>query len=187
MDNYRLSKFTDSLYICGFMGTGKSTLGKKLAVKLDKPFIDLDSEIEKRAAMSIPEIFQKQGEAAFRSMEWEVLKDITKTFKGVIALGGGTLQEQRIVDHIKLSGLLIFLDTPFATVLDRVKRNKNRPLLLDEQGQVKEDDVLQNDLSTLLEKRRPLYEQAQIKIKRSEYEDLDQLVEDLSRRIARYV
>ena len=187
MNDYKLSLYKDSIFICGFMGTGKSTVGKKLAELLEKDFFDLDQEIVNRAGMSIPEIFEQKGEEEFRKLEWKALYDLTQKVKGVIALGGGSLQNQHIIDHLKLYGLLIFLDTPFATILDRIFSDTNRPLLLDDEGNPKSKEQLTEDLNTLMQNRLPYYSQAQISIASDQYSNVDELVIDLKKKIARYV
>jgi len=80
---------SENLVITGFMGTGKSTIGKKIAAKLKREFVDTDAEIERRAGMSIPEIFEVQGEAAFRAMETELARELATREKLVISTGGG--------------------------------------------------------------------------------------------------
>ncbi len=180
-------KFSDSIFLCGFMGTGKTTIGKKLAERVQAEFIDLDKEIEKKDGRSIPEIFSEDGEAYFRELEWRTLKTMLPETKGIYALGGGSLQNQRVVDHIKLFGLLIFIDTPFEVLLERIRKDASRPLLLDKDGNIKQDSELRTDLTHLYNKRKPLYEQAQIKLMRDQYASVDKLIDDLIKRASRHV
>ena len=187
MDSYRLKKYDGSIYLCGFMGTGKSSVGIQLAKALDQAFKDLDTEIIRKAELSIPEIFERQGEDVFRKLEWKTLYELTQNYKGVLSLGGGSLQSQNIVDHLKLYGLLIFIETPISEIVHRIGDDQNRPLLRNEDGSIKESAVLMQDLLALYEKRLPLYEQAQIKITTTDFSSIEEIVADLKERIARYV
>jgi len=135
-----------------------------MAEKLSLPFLDLDERIEQEAGKSIAEIFEEERESAFRKMERDALLDVVRNFKGVVALGGGTLQNQHIVDHIKVNGLLIFIETPFSVIFQRIMNEPHRPLLLDEEGSLKDKEVLKKQLNSLYRKRLPFYEQAELKI-----------------------
>ncbi|MEX2478890.1 MAG: shikimate kinase [Gracilimonas sp.] len=177
----------ESVFICGFMASGKSTLGKALAKKLDREFIDLDKIIEKREGMSIKQIFNKIGEAYFREKEWEYLLDLTRNFKGVVALGGGALQNQRVVDHLKIHGLLIFLDTPMEEVVERVFASEERPILFDEAGKIKSKESLFKELKTLYSGREEFYKQAQITIKTPLFTTVQEMAEAAKDKITRHV
>jgi len=135
-----------------------------MAEKLSLSFLDLDERIEQEAGKSIAEIFEEEGESAFRKMERDALLEVVRNFKGVVALGGGTLQNQHIVDHIKVNGLLIFIETPFSVIFQRIMNEPHRPLLLDEEGSLKGKEVLKKQLNSLYRKRLPFYEQAELKI-----------------------
>lgn len=169
------------------MGAGKTTIGQKLAQKLGCTFMDLDDKIIEIAGQSIPEIFEESGEAAFRTTERRALLDAARNFKGIVALGGGSLQNQHLLDHIKLNGLLIFIETPVSVILDRISNDENRPLLLDDQGNPKDEDTLRKDLKTVYERRLPFYEQAEIKILDDGSLSPDELVETLGKKIRNHV
>lgn len=169
------------------MGTGKSTIGIQLAGSLDRSFKDLDSEIEEMAGMAIPDIFKKDGEEAFRKMEWKKLYELSQHYKGVLSLGGGTLQNQRVVDHLKLYGLLIFIETPMDEIIHRISEDKNRPMLLNEDSTEKDTTTLIKDMTALYKKRLPLYSQAQMSVRTSEFSSVEEIVNSLKDRIARYV
>lgn len=147
------------VFLCGMMGSGKSTIGKILAGELEATFKDLDDLIEKKANMSIPIIFEKLGEDSFREAEKNTLIEESQRNEGILALGGGSLQNQHLVDHVKLQGWLVFLDTPLSTLVERLKNSKNRPLISDKTTQ-----ELENQLNRLMRERLPLYSQAHIKI-----------------------
>lgn len=151
----------EKIFLWGMMGSGKSTIGKQLAEKLDIPFIDLDESISKVDGMSIPEIFQERGESFFRELERETLQKVIKenqTF--VLATGGGTPCFYDNAQWMNKAGLTIYLeiDTP-ALVARLVEQPGKRPLL-----QSIEDLQLMGHLNQLLEDRSVFYEQAHKKI-----------------------
>lgn len=187
MNDYRLARFKDSIFICGFMGTGKSTLGLELAKSLQFPFIDLDHYIEEKERSSIAEIFTEKGEPYFRALEWKYLLELTKDFKGVVSLGGGALQNQRVIDHLKLHGILVFIETPMDVILERVMRNKKRPIVLDKDGKLKSQETLFTDLKTLYSSREGLYKQAQVKFVTDKNSAKDEQVRKLIEKIKRHV
>jgi shikimate kinase len=180
-------KVPDIIFLCGFMGTGKTTIGQKVSSRLERPFLDLDDRIIERANKSIPEIFESGGEEEFRTVERQALMEVCRNFEGIVALGGGSLQNQHLLDHLKLNGLLIFLETPFSILMDRIYQDTNRPLLLDEQGNVKEREALEEELRFLYDDRLPLYRQAAISIRMEAGESPDEQVEILMKKIRNHV
>lgn len=187
MNDYRLKNFDGSIYLCGFMATGKSSVGKELARLLEKPYTDLDSKIEQQEGRPVKNIFEQKGEAYFRKKEWECLLDLTRTFRGVVSLGGGALHDQRVVDHLKVHGLLIYLKTSLDVIIDRVMRNKKRPIVLNEQGELKSRETLYAELKTLYSEREPLYEQAQITLHGNHNTQKKDQAVKLVEKIKRYV
>ena len=170
------SELIKPIFLCGMMGSGKSTVGRELAKKLNVPFLDLDHLIEKKEQMTIPEIFKQKGESAFRITEKELLANYSQTAKGVLALGGGALQDQRTVNHLKSLGWLVFLDCPRSVLFERLNNSKNRPML-------STDEDLKNRISHLLEKRLPFYRQAQFIIhtaRLTEDEVANEIVKNIS-------
>jgi shikimate kinase len=137
------------------MGSGKTTIGRLLAQHLGWIFVDLDTKIEERAGLSIPQIFERQGEPAFRELEFDVLKRglgqiAAEKRAAVVALGGGTITQPRSLELLRESrGLLVWLDCPVEELLARCATVTNRPLFRDEAG-----------FRALYAQRRPLYEQA---------------------------
>lgn len=150
-------KRKQALFLCGMMGTGKSLIGKYLAKKLNIPFTDLDTKIESETGKKIPQIFEEKGESGFRKIERNTLVNYLNYPNGVLALGGGSLQNQELVDLIKNCGILIFIDTPIETLLSRLKRSRRRPMIngLD----LHELEML---IKKLIEERKPFYNQADI-------------------------
>jgi shikimate kinase len=116
-----MKKYASRIYLCGFMGAGKTTAGRLLAKRLKYIFVDLDKYIEKKEHKTISSIFSKFGEAGFRNLERQYLEELSSWQNVVIALGGGTLKDQETVGFIKNSGLLIYINVDLSTVLERVK------------------------------------------------------------------
>ncbi len=118
------------IYLIGFMGCGKSSFGKRLAKKLDYPFVDLDDAIEERAGKSIDEIFQMEGEAAFRKMEQEELLSTLIHKKAVIATGGGTPCFEDNMDFMNSEGVTVYLRMSPLSIAHRLEQAKRvRPLV----------------------------------------------------------
>lgn len=150
-------KRTPGLYLVGFMGAGKSTVGSALADELGWPFIDVDAEIEKREGISISELFANRGEAAFRDIETEEIRKCVHAVQSgvpsVIALGGGAFTQPRNWDLLENNGVTIWLDCPFDIVCQRLDGDRTRPLA--------EDRVR---FARLFEDRRPLYGRADFRV-----------------------
>jgi len=120
------------IFLVGMMAAGKTTLGKLLADKLGIPFFDLDDEVEKKAGRSINDIFEKEGEAAFREIESSTLNDILEKFEGdfVLAAGGGTPVFHDGMAKMKNAGLVVFLEADVELLIDRLYHDRNnRPLI----------------------------------------------------------
>ena len=118
------------IYLTGFMGAGKTSVGGTLSEALGYPMLDLDREIETRPALAIREIFEKWGEAAFRDLEHECLKETARLESAVVATGGGTMTFPRNVALIRQLGVSVWLNPSFATIVDRIggRGRMNRPL-----------------------------------------------------------
>lgn len=168
------------LFLCGMMGSGKSTIGEKLAQKLRVPFHDLDNLIEKKSGNSIPDIFEKEGEERFREIEKDLIIQFSQTAEGVIALGGGTLQNQQIIDHIKLNGWLVYLDCKPDTLYNRLKDSSNRPMI----SSLRKEN-LKLKISALLNDRVKFYEQAHFSVECSD-RDIDEILEELIQKLKIY-
>ena len=115
--------------LVGLMGAGKSTVGRRLAVRLRLPFVDADSEIETAAGMSIPDIFARFGESYFRDGERRVIARLMDGEQRVIATGGGAFVDDRTRETILARGYAVWLDAKPAVLADRVSRRATRPLL----------------------------------------------------------
>lgn len=141
-----------NIVLVGFMGTGKTTMGKRLAKRLGYYFIDMDSQIEIEQKSKISEIFTEHGEPYFRKLETQLLHHLLSVKNTIISTGGGVVGNSENMIVMKQIGKVIYLDTPIEEILERLKRTKNRPLLNAENPD--EKAVL------LLEQRAPLYKQA---------------------------
>jgi len=128
-------KRTPGIFLVGFMGSGKSTVGRVLAEELGWGFADLDEDIEKREGMAIAEIFDSRGEAEFRKAETAALRERVRMVEGgrpwVIALGGGAFLNEENFQMVSNNGVTVWLDCSFATVERRLAGYGRRPLTRD--------------------------------------------------------
>jgi len=118
-----------NIFLVGLMGAGKTTIGRALARKLNKRFIDSDHEIEARTGVSIPVIFEIEGEASFRQREAEVIRELTAQQGIVLATGGGAILRPENRACLKNGGTVIYLHASVDSILQRTSRDKSRPLL----------------------------------------------------------
>ena len=126
-----------NLVLLGMMAVGKTTLGKIVAKKQELKFIDIDASIEKKNSMTIKEIFKKKGEKFFRMEEEnEILKSLEKN-NCVIALGGGAFMNKTVRENILKNAISIWLNVDIKTLNQRIKWNRKRPLLKEENNQKK--------------------------------------------------
>jgi shikimate kinase len=145
-----------SVVLVGMMGAGKSTIGRRLAARLRLPFLDADNEIEAAAGMSIPDIFETHGEPDFRDGEARVIARLLDNGPAVIATGGGAFMREETRNRIRDKAVSIWLKADADTIMKRVKRRADRPLLQTE------DPVA--TVSRLLEAREPVYQGADLTI-----------------------
>lgn len=118
-----------NLYLVGFMGTGKSTIGRLVARRLGFQLVDSDHEIEFKAGRTIAEIFAQQGEPAFRVMEREFVRGGHPASRTVVACGGGLVVQPGMLDELQRRGVVVCLHASLPTVLERTRRSRVRPLL----------------------------------------------------------
>ena len=145
-----------SLVLVGMMAAGKSSVGRRLGVRLGLPFVDADTEIEKAAVMTIPEIFSTHGEPYFRAGEARVIARLLDGGPQVLATGGGAFMNADTRGAIRAKGISIWLKADFDVLLKRVKRRTDRPLL---QG-----DEAAETLRRLMEERYPTYAEADLTV-----------------------
>ena len=131
----RAGQIPPRIYLTGFMAAGKTTIGSALAELLDRPFVDLDQEIERRTGERVREIFARHGERAFRDLEHESLQRTADLAQGVIATGGGAMAHERNRQVIRRLGVSVWLDPGLETLLSRLRRSlrSDRPLFRDEE------------------------------------------------------
>lgn len=142
-----------SIALIGFMGTGKTVVGKTLAERLGKEFLELDALIEQKAGKTIPEIFQREGEEAFRQLEIEAAKQVSQRKNVVIACGGGVVLNKINIDRLKKESLLVYLKASPEVILRRTSSDTSeRPLL--------KADNKASTVNELLRFRKPFYERA---------------------------
>ncbi|MER1988334.1 shikimate kinase [Solibacillus isronensis] len=116
------------IYLVGFMGCGKSAIGRRLSFFLKMPYYDMDHEIVRQQGMTIPEIFEKYGEAHFRKIETEFLKNF-RDEACIIATGGGVAMNEENRRIMRQTGLVFFLDAKFEDIYMRIRNDKNRPIV----------------------------------------------------------
>jgi len=143
-----------NIVLTGFMGTGKSAVGKEISRRLSLRFIDIDHEIEKAEAMPIKDIFAKKGETYFREIETEMIRKFSAEKKVIIATGGGAVLREENLAALRENGTIFCLAARPETIHDRTGRNDDRPLL-------KGDDRMRKIIE-LLSSRSLLYAQAGI-------------------------
>jgi shikimate kinase len=158
------------VYLVGFMGSGKSTVGAALARELNWPFIDLDNTIEAAEGRTIREIFEAEGEAPFRTIEHAVLTEASKTEPAVISLGGGTFVQKPNLEFIRqVDGVTIWLDCSIAVLRHRCSGMTNRPLFRDPAS-----------FEQLYQQRLPYYQLADYRIS-TETRSPDEVVKQIVR------
>lgn len=169
----------DNVILTGFMGTGKTSLGKLLATKLGRPFIDIDKKIEDETQMSIPKIFEQYGEAHFRELEKKAVKELSQRRGLVIATGGGTIKDEENIRLLKNSGVMICLTTEPEEILNRTARRGERPVL-DGGG----DERLET-IKRLLAERKQYYDRADYHVDTTEWSPI-QIVDAICRYLRQF-
>ena len=145
------------IFLTGFMGSGKTTIGKKIARKIDRPFYDCDQEIEKQTNCSIPDIFRYEGEQKFRKDEQQIISGLAGILRpAVIALGGGALMQESNLEIVKKHGQLIYLKSHPDVIWQRVRLNRDRPLLISGQKVLSKEEFDQK-ISGLMADREKGY------------------------------
>lgn len=152
------------IFLIGFMGSGKSTMGRTLASELNLTFIDLDSFLEEKYFRTIPQIFAEEGEERFRKKERNVLEEVCSFDNVIVATGGGAPCFFDNMDLMNESGFCVFLDVEISSLVNRLIHAKTeRPLI-----KGKSTEELREFIEGLLAKRRPFYEKARYILKGSE-------------------
>jgi len=151
-----MTRLTRTVALVGMMGVGKSSVGRRLAARLDVPFRDADSEIEAAAGCSINEIFDRYGEEAFRAGERKVIARLLGLPPHVLATGGGAYIDDEIRNLVKRTAISVWIKAPLDLLVERVQRRDTRPLLRN--GDPREI------IGRLLKTREPIYATADIHV-----------------------
>ncbi|HVS52257.1 MAG TPA: shikimate kinase [Opitutaceae bacterium] len=141
-----------NLYLVGFMGTGKTTVGRAVAHKLGFALLDSDHEIERLRGRTIPEIFAQEGEPAFRVMEREFVERGHPAERTVVSCGGGLVVQPGMLELLKTKGVVVCLHASIETILERTARHQHRPLLVTENPEER--------IRTLFAQREPVYKRS---------------------------
>ena len=165
----------ENISLIGFMGTGKSSVGKLLASRLGFSFTDLDAEIEAKCNMTIPEIFDQYGEDYFREKEKETLKELVARKNAVIATGGGAVKDAENLSLLKKSGFVIALTASAEVIYERTARIGERPLLDNATETERKQRIVD-----MLEERKKFYEQADYAIDTDELSPM-QVADDIAK------
>lgn len=140
---------SNNIFLIGPMGAGKTTIGRQLAQLLGKRFIDADHEIENRTGVSIPTIFDIEGETGFREREASAIDDLSHGENLVLATGGGAVMRESNRSVLRERGIVVYLRADLDTLFERTRRDRNRPLLQTENPRGKIEELLRN--------REPVY------------------------------
>ena len=159
-----------NIVLFGFMGTGKSLVGKILSQKLNYPLIEMDQEIENDEGLTINKIFEEKGEPYFRSLELKLSEKISNSSSKIISTGGGIILNDKNILNLSRNSLCVCLNAKPLTIFKRIYDDKNRPLIESDNNQ-NEDKF--NKISKLLNDRRLLYKKIPFQI---DTDDLDPLL-----------
>lgn len=153
-----MSEFPKNIFLIGFMGTGKTSLGKKIALKIQRKFIDLDSYIETEMKMSIADLFKKYGENEFRIIERDSLSKLIENNQQIISCGGGTPLFKNNMELMLSNGCVVYIESSIGKLFHRLKRNRiKRPLIAD-----LNDEELLVFIKTKLNERNIVYKKAHL-------------------------
>ena len=166
-----------SIVLVGLMGAGKSTIGRRLAQKLDLVFVDADAEIEQAAGKSVQDIFRDHGEESFREGERRVIARLLESGPQVLATGGGAFMNEETRNNISSRGIAVWLRADIELLMKRVRRRDNRPLL--------KADNPEEVMQTLIEQRYPVYGRADIIVESRDVPH-SSIVSDVIRALAAY-
>ncbi|MBM3162012.1 MAG: shikimate kinase [Chlorobi bacterium] len=174
------------IFLTGFSGSGKSTIGPLLANSLGYEFIDLDQAIEKEAGKSITKIFTEEGEAFFRTLELKLLRRLAGKEEMVVSLGGGVLENDDCFSLVRQNGTLVYLKSTPRALARRLCHKTDRPLLRGKNGTRLTREEIETKISGILEKREPRYLSADLTVQ-TDIKRIGSTVEELTRKINRLV
>ncbi len=172
-----LLQIMKTTFLIGYMGSGKTTLGRAVSARTGVRFIDLDDYIEQREGCTIKEIFATRGEQAFRDIERSALAEVSDLDDTLVACGGGTPCFGDNMEVMNSRGLTVYLDAPHSSLLSRLKEGRaKRPLIA-----ALSDDELSEFIHRQLDMRSPYYSRAVLRFDSSRLEDTDQVNESVDR------
>ena len=169
----------NNVILTGFMGTGKTSLGKLLATRLGRPFIDIDKKIEDENRMSIPKIFEQYGEEHFRALKKAAVKELSERRGLIIATGGGTIKDEENLNLLKNSGVMICLTTEPEEIFNRTARRGERPVL-DGGGNERLETI-----KKLLAERKKFYDRADYQVDTTNWSPI-QIIDDICRYLRQF-
>lgn len=162
---------SENIYLIGPMGAGKSSIGRQLASKIKKKFLDSDREIEKRTGAKIDLIFEIEGESGFRKREVQIISELTALNNIVLATGGGVVLMEENRKNLKKNGVVIYLKAAPDLLMKRTEKDRSRPLLQTENRMQR--------IEELLEIREPLYQETADIIIDTENNSIKQIVKNI--------
>ncbi len=174
------------IFLTGFSGSGKSTIGPLLANSLGFEFLDLDKAIEQAAGKSINRIFAEAGEAAFRELELRTIETLLERQELVVSLGGGVLENDRCFNLIRQHGTLVYLKSSPEVLTLRLQNKTDRPLLKADDGNRLTKEQIRERIAALLDKREPKYLNAELVVV-TDSKKIGTSVEELTRKIERHL
>lgn len=173
-----MSPAKSNIYLIGFMGAGKTTVGKALAALLGCSFLDTDERVEKQACAPITKIFKEYGEGYFRKIESDVVRQVAERSGLVVALGGGAVLADDNWVSIRQSGLSVYLQWPQDVLIHRILNSSKRPLVAALPGNVRRQQLVE-----LLHSREPAYQKADLCIPCEESQSPDAIASLIERKI----
>lgn len=173
MGRKKLGDFMKSIYLIGFMGSGKTTIGKALSLSLNLPVMDSDEEISQQTGKTIMEIFDGEGEAGFRLLEAKFLRNLPVE-NSIITTGGGVVLREENRQWMRENGIVVLLDASPEEILKRLEGDKTRPLLIGDK---------ETKVTKILDERLPLYVDTANLIIETTGKSVEAIVEELMHRL----
>lgn len=170
---------TGNIYLCGMIGSGKTTIGQRLAAELELPFTDLDREMDRILGYSFHRLVQEKGWVAFRELEYSICKHLARREKVLICLGGGTVRYEWNMDVLRGSGFFVLLTASLDELVRRV-RNEQRPRL-------NMGTTLEEDLRTVWEQSEEKYRRAADVVADTDGKTVEAVVAELQPVVRRYL
>ena len=167
-----------NLVLIGFMGSGKTTVGKRLAELLKYDFIDTDDLVEREARATVPEIFEREGEETFRAYERQAVREAVSGDDRVVACGGGVVLDDGNIEILRAKGRIFYLAAEVGEILSRTKGNQERPLINVDQREL--------EVASLLQERKPLYEKAAHEKVKVDSRDVEDITKDILKKWKKY-